>query len=29
VVGKIEAFRADTPLDDDVTLILCSYRGAA
>lgn len=29
VVKKIETFRADTPLDDDVTLILCSYRGAA
>ncbi len=29
VVSSIEDFRSDTPLDDDVTLILCSYRGAA
>lgn len=29
VVDKIESFRSETPLDDDVTLILCKYKGAA
>ncbi|MES2963385.1 MAG: SpoIIE family protein phosphatase [Bdellovibrionota bacterium] len=29
VVDKIESFRSDTALDDDVTLILCTYKGAA
>ncbi|HVK60156.1 MAG TPA: SpoIIE family protein phosphatase [Bdellovibrionales bacterium] len=29
VVQRIESFRGETPLDDDVTLVLCSYRGAA
>lgn len=29
VVEDIHKFRSDTPLDDDVTLILCSYKGAA
>ena len=29
VVQQIETFRSSTPLDDDVTLILCRYDGAA
>ena len=29
VVEKLESFRAATPLDDDVTLVLCRYQGAA
>ena len=29
VVEKLWDFRSSTPLDDDVTLILCSYKGAA
>ena len=29
VVNQLEAFRANTPLDDDVTLIVCNYKGAA
>ncbi|MEK7356398.1 MAG: SpoIIE family protein phosphatase, partial [Bdellovibrionota bacterium] len=29
VVDKLESFRSDTPLDDDVTLVFCNYKGAA
>ena len=29
VVQSLTDFRKKTPLDDDVTLVLCSYRGAA
>lgn len=29
VVGQLEDFRSQTALDDDVTLVLCSYKGAA
>lgn len=29
VVRTLSDFRQDTPLDDDVTLILCKYKGAA
>lgn len=29
VVSHLHEFRSETPLDDDVTLVLCRYRGAA
>ena len=29
LVNTLQEFRQDTPLDDDVTLIVCSYKGAA